>query len=103
VDLLTNPIIVLVLALLGLPMVTSAITGLLKRVSVDTGIGPKVFVYIASLAVTGLVLATSGAGFPEWAGDPAAFTAAWLAWTTVNAELARRVYELLFERVYQPD
>lgn len=32
---------------------------------------------------------------PDWAGDPAAYTLAWMAWATANAELARRVFELL--------
>ena len=37
---------------------------------------------------------------PAWTGDPAGYVGLWLAWLTVNAELARRVYELALEKLY---
>lgn len=98
-DLLTNPIIVLVLALLGVPMVTSGITGLLKQITDQTGIPPKVVVYVVSVVVTGLILLTGAVELPAYADDPSAFVIAWATWLTANAEIARRVYEIIWERL----
>lgn len=94
-----NPIIVAVLALLALPGVTSFITSLLRRATDAGGVRPEVVVYVASLAVTGLLLLTGGLELPAWTGDPVALVGSWLAWGTANAELARRVYELLWQRL----
>lgn len=98
-DLLSNPIIVFVLALLGLPMVTSGITGVLKIITEQTGVSPKVVVYVVSVVVTGLILVAGGEALPAFGDDPSAFMIAWAAWLTANAELARRVYEIIWERV----
>lgn len=96
-DLLNNPIMVLILALLAVPAVTSALAGVLKRAQDATGIPSRVFVYVASLVVTGVLL--WGAALPAWTGEPVVYVGAWLTWLTVNAELARRVYELVHERL----
>lgn len=90
-----SPIWLALIALLGIPGVTSAVTGIVKRLAAATGIGSRVWVYVASLAITGLVVQA----VPVVTGDPAAVIAAWLTWATVNAELARRFYEALWERV----
>jgi len=97
-----SPVIVALLALLALPGATSAVTSLLRYLTDGAGVQPKVVVYIASLAVTLLVLVTGSVELPGWTGDPASFVGAWLVWGTANAELARRVYELLWERLAPP-
>jgi hypothetical protein len=102
-DIFSNPIIVAVVAILAIPAVTSGVTGLLRWVTEMTGVGPKVIVYAVSLILTGVLIATGGGGLPQAGDDPTAWVAAWIAWTTVNAELARRVYELLNERLETVD
>jgi len=97
----SNPIIVALLALLALPGATSLLVSLIRKASDASGVKPEVIVYVASLAVTGLLLATGTVDLPTWTGDPTAYVGAWLAWGTVNAELARRVYELLWQRLGQ--
>jgi hypothetical protein len=94
-----NPIIVAVLALLALPGVTSFIVSLIRKATDSSGVKPEVIVYVASLAVTGLLLGTGTIDLPAWSGDPTAYVAAWIAWGGINAELARRVYELLWQRL----
>jgi hypothetical protein len=98
-NILTNPIVVALLALLAIPGVTSGLTGILKKMQTATGIDSRVFVYVASLLVTGAVVVTGGLNFPEFGGDPAIVVGAWLGWMTANAELARRLHEFLVERV----
>lgn len=94
-----SPIWLAILAILAIPAVTSAVTGAIKWLASTTGIGARVWVYSVSLVVTGLIIV--GGGFPVVTGDPAVVVGAWLGWATVNAELARRIYELLWERVGQ--
>lgn len=98
-DILSNPIVVALFALLAIPAVTSALAGFLKSAQTSTGINAKVFVYVASAAVTGLILVVGGLQLPVWAGEPALYVGAWLAWLAANAELARRLYEALNERI----
>lgn len=95
----SSPIIVALLAMLALPGVTSLVTSTIRRASDSLGIDPRVIVYTASLVVTGVLLVTGTVEFPAFDGDPAAFVGAWLVWGTTNAELARRVYELLLSRL----
>lgn len=94
-----NPIIVALVAVLALPGVTSLVVSGLRRLSDSTGIDPRVIVYAASMLVTGLLVATGTVELPAWGGEPSAYVGAWLAWAVVNAELARRVYELLLSRL----
>lgn len=102
-DPLTHPLVIALLALLGIPAVTSGVTGAIKFLSDMTGVSPKVLVYGVSLALTGALLALTSTSLPSWEADPVVFVAAWLAWATVNAELARRIYETLWERLYPED
>lgn len=97
----SNPIIVALLALLALPGATSLLVSLIRKASDASGVKPEVIVYVASLAVTGLLLATGAVALPAWSGDPTTYVAAWLGWGVANAELARRVYELLWQRLGQ--
>lgn len=92
-----SPIWLALIALLAIPGVTSAVTGVIKWLAASTGIGARVWVYVASLGITGLIVL--GTGLPTTNGDPAMAVAAWLTWATVNAELARRIYEALWERL----
>lgn len=102
-DILSNPVIVAVLALLALPGVTSGLAALLRKASDSLGINPRVPVYVAALLLTGVLVATGAAGtLPALAGDPSALVGAWLAWAVATAEIARRLYELLWERVPVP-
>lgn len=102
-DVLSSPIVVAVLALLALPGVTSALASLIRKASDSLGINPRVPVYVAALILTGVIVATGGLGsLPALAGDPAALVGAWLAWAVATAEIARRLYELLWERVPVP-
>lgn len=98
-DILSNPVVVAVLALLALPGITSGLAALLQRVGAS-GVDPRVVVYVASLVLTGAALLASGGSLPGATGEPSAVVAAWLTWLTVNAELARRLYEALLVRVW---
>jgi hypothetical protein len=93
-------ILTFILAALAVPGVTSLITSALRMASDSLGIAPETAVYVASIIVTGVILANAGGALPAWAGDGPGFVAAWLALATTNAELARRVYETLLSRLY---
>jgi len=99
VDILAHPVVVALFALLAIPAVTSMLAGVLKGAQAATGIPSPVFVYVASLLITGAVMFMGGVDVPAWAGEPAAYVGAWLAWLAANAEIARRLYEALTEKV----
>lgn len=101
-DLTTNPIMVAILAALAIPAVTSAVSAVLRKLTDTAGLDPRVVVYAASLLITGLLVATGTVTLPEFSGDPSAYILAWLTWLTVNAELARRVYETLQTALAKP-
>ena len=92
-----HPIWLAVVALLAIPAVTSGVTGALRFLSDVTGITPKVYVYLVSLALTGAIIAWQGPVLAN--GDPAAVVGEWLGWATVNSRLAQLLYEALWERV----
>lgn len=94
-DVSTQPIMVAILALLAIPAVTSGVTGILRKVSDAGGINPRVIVYAASILITGALVLTGTVTLPDWTGDPGGYMIAWMAWLTANAELARRVYDLI--------
>lgn len=94
-DVSTQPIMVAILALLAIPAVTSGVTGILRKVSDAGGINPRIIVYLASVLITGALVLTGAVTLPGFDGDPSAYMLAWLAWLTANAELARRVFELI--------
>lgn len=93
-------VLTFILAALAVPGVTSLITSALRLASDQLGVDPKTAVYVASIVVTGVILANAGGALPEWAGDGPGFVAAWLTLASANAELARRVYETLLSRLY---
>lgn len=95
-----SAILAFVAAALAVPGVTSLITSALRTVSDAVGVKPEVIVYVASIAVTGIILANAGAALPEWAGDGPGYVTAWLALATTNAELARRLYEGFLSKLY---
>jgi len=99
-DVSTAPIMVAILALLAIPAVTSGVTALLRKLTDSTGLDPRVVVYAASVLITGLLVFTGAVDLPSFTGDPAAYMLAWMAWFTVNAEVARRVYELIHPIVW---
>jgi hypothetical protein len=76
------------------------LAALIRKLSDALRVDSRVIVYIASLAITGLLLWLGKESLPQWAGDPAAYVGLWLAWLTINAELARRVYELALEKLH---
>lgn len=98
-DILATPVVVALFALLAIPAVTSALAGVLKSAQTATGIPSQVFVYVASLIVTLVIVIMGGANIPAFAGEPSAYVGAWLAWLVANAEIARRLYEALNEKV----
>lgn len=96
----THPIIALILAALAIPGVTSGLAALIRKLSDALTVDPRVVVYVASLVITGGLIYIGKEALPEWGGEPAAYMLAWLAWATANAELARRVYELILEKLW---
>jgi hypothetical protein len=72
--------------------------GLVRKFSDITGVNPRVVVYLVSLGITGAMIYMSDGAVPSSDGNGIAPISAWLTWATVNAELARRVYELLVKR-----
>jgi TRAP-type C4-dicarboxylate transport system permease small subunit len=58
-DILSSPIVVAIFSLLAIPGITSALAGVLKSAQDATGIPSKVFVYVASLLITGVIVAMS--------------------------------------------
>ena len=93
-------ILAFVAAVLAVPGVTSLVTSALRTVGDATGIDPALIVYVVSFVLTGVILATTGAGLPAWAGDGPGFVAALMAWGVANAEIARRLYEGLLSKLY---
>lgn len=94
-----NPIIVAVLAALALPGATSLVVSVIRKASDALSVDPRVIVYVASLGITGLLVANGVTPFPALGGDPSAMVGEWIVWGTANAELARRVYELLLSKL----
>ena len=101
-DVSTAPIMVAILALLAIPAVTSGVAALLRKLTDSTGVDPRVVVYAASVLITGLMVFTGTVDLPPFTGDPAAWVIAWMTWFTVNAEVARRVYEVLQSVISKP-
>ena len=103
-DILSSPIVVLILALLAIPAVTSALTGGIRKLSAASGIPPQAIVYVASAIITGLVILATGTTLPGWSGDPAGYVAAWLVWAGANTALTRALYDVLWGRFFnQPE
>lgn len=98
-DILAAPIVIAILALLGIPSVTVWLATGLRYLTDRFKIDPRVPVYIASSLVTALVLAVAGSHLPAWTGDPAAYVTAWQLYLVTNAELARRLYEVFWEKI----
>lgn len=94
-DVSTSPIMVALMALLAIPAITSGVTGVLRKLTDSTGVNPRIIVYVASVLITGLIVLSGAVTLPDWTGDPGGYVLAWGAWLTFNAELARRVYELI--------
>lgn len=101
-DVATSPIVVALMALLAIPAITSGVTGILRKVSDAGGVNPRVIVYTASILITGALVATGTVTLPDWTGDPGGYMLAWMAWLTANAELARRIYDLI-QPIVWPD
>mgnify|MGYP000911878070 CR=1 FL=1 len=95
-----SSVLAFVVAALAVPGVTSLLTSALRLVGDALNVDPRVVVYVASIAVTGVILASGGIALPPWAGDGPTYIAAWLTLATANAEMARRVYELLLSKLY---
>lgn len=94
-------VLAFVAAALAVPGVTSLVTSFLRTVGDALGVDPRLLVYVASIVITGVILASAGTALPEWAGDGPGFVAAWLVMASTNAELARRIYEGILEKVYK--
>lgn len=87
-------------AVFAVPGVTSIATALLRRLTDGVGVQPPVVVYVAAWILTGVLLTTGAVDLPAWAGDPTAYVGAWLLWAGGTAEIARRLYDLLYNRFY---
>lgn len=95
-----NPVLVLVLALLGFGAFTSFLTSLIRKVGDATGIKPQQQLYGLSLVLTGFtVLAAGGKLPPVIADNPVLTVTLWLGWSVTNAAIAAFWYELLLKRV----
>ena len=95
-----NAVLVLVVAVLGFPGVTSVLTSVLRKVADATGIKPQQQLYGLSLALTGLYVWSVGGSLPPIIADnPVLMVSGWLAWSVANAAIAAFWYELLLKRV----
>lgn len=93
-----SAILAFVTAALAVPGATSLVVSILRTAGDSLGVDPKLIVYVASIALTGVMMA--GIALPAWAGDGPGYVAAWLGWAVANAELARRLYEGLLSKLY---
>lgn len=92
-------VLAFVASVFAVPGVTSIVTSVVRKLSDALGIDPRVIVYVASIALTGVIMFSGGVTLPAWTGDPTLFVAAWLAWAVANAEIARRLFEALLKFV----
>lgn len=95
-----SAILAFVTAALAVPGATSLVVSILRTAGDSLGVDPKLIVYVASIALTGVILAGGAAALPAWAGDGPGYVAAWLGWAVANAEFARRLYEGLLSKLY---
>jgi len=102
-DILSNPLVVALLALIAIPAVTSGLTGLIRKFSDATDVPPQAVVYVASMIVVGVAVWIGGLNLPVWSGDPAGFVSAWLVWATANAGLTRTLYDVIWGRLFSGD
>lgn len=95
-----DQVIMLLAVLLGLPIVNSLFTSLLRRFTDATGLDPRVLVYAVSVVVTALVVWQKPGDLPGFdSSNPAAFVTAWLALATTWAELAKVIYDKLLREL----
>lgn len=92
-------VLAFVASVFAVPGVTSIVTSFVRKLSDALGVDPRVIVYVASIAMTGVILFSGGVTLPAWTGDPTLFVAAWMAWAVANAELARRLFEALLKYI----
>jgi len=95
-----NPVLVLVLALLGFAAFTSVLTSVIRKVADATGIKPQQQLYGISLVLTGFSVWAAGGSLPPLIADnPTLTVAGWLTWSVANAAIAAFWYELLLKRI----
>lgn len=91
-----SPIVQAVLALLAIPGVTSALVVLIRGLSDQVGIAPRVTVYGVSLVLVGIIGAMGGIDpIPAFTGDPTTYVAAWLTWAGLVGAMAESIYRTL--------
>jgi len=91
-----SPIVQAVLALLAIPGVTSGLVVLVRGISDELGIAPRVTVYGVSLVVVAIIGATGGIDpIPAFGGEPATYVAEWLTWAGLVGAMAEAVYRTL--------
>ncbi len=95
----SSPILLAVIALLGVPGVTSLVVGLIRAASTVAGVAPETVVYVVSLALTAVIAFAAGDALPGLGDSGPATVAAWIAWATVNAKAAQAVYDILLSKL----
>jgi hypothetical protein len=99
-DILSNPVVVAVLALIAVPAIASVITALLRKL-VDDGVKPQAVLYIVSAVVVALAMVTAGAKLPSV--DPGNPLASIAEWQTLAAGLTLYtgvLYDVLLKRFW---
>ena len=94
-----NPLLMLLVVVLGFPVVTSVLVSVIRKVATTTSIKPQQILYAASLVLTVLTVFVAGGQLPGFGATPVETVGLWLAWATVNAGIAAFWYEFLLKRI----
>lgn len=89
-------LVVTVGTLLGIPIVSSFLTGALRRLTDETGINPRSLVWLVAVVISGIAYWQAPIALPELdTTNLPAYVSGWLLLATGFSELAKKLYDHL--------
>ena len=99
-DILSQPLVVALLALLAVPAVASFLTTLLLKAGA-AGLKPQTVVYLICAVIVTLVVVLSGEAMPLIdAANPVATISAWMMFVAGLGKLTEALYDVVFKRLW---
>lgn len=99
-EILTNPLIVSLAALLASGPIVVVVTAYLRKFGITLGLKPERLVLVVSFAISLAINATS-IGLPQWVtgGDWQAYITSWTAWVNLTQKSAQMLYEMFMAKL----
>jgi len=98
-DILANPFVVALLALLGVPAVASFLTTVLLKAG-GAGLKPQTVVYVVCAIIVTLVTVLGGSLPLIDAANPVATMAAWMMFVAGLGKLTEALYDVVFKKLW---